>query len=128
MEIDLGDSPPISPKPYTLPLKHAAWVQNVLELLVKAGVIVRSVSPKARPILVVPKITAPGELPKRWLCVNYRAVNSLLPPVKNAYSKAKGILTLVLLPKIDEIYAQLKDPKIYPTFDMRSGYYHMVLF
>ena len=31
------------------------------------------------------------------------------------------------LPKIDEIYAQLKDSKIYSTFDMRSGYYHMVL-
>ena len=31
------------------------------------------------------------------------------------------------LPKIDEIYAQLKGSKIYSTFDMRSGYYHMVL-
>ena len=31
------------------------------------------------------------------------------------------------LPEIDEIYAQLKGSKIYSTFDMRSGYYHMVL-
>ena len=31
------------------------------------------------------------------------------------------------LPKIDEIYVQLKGSKIYSTFDMRSGYYHMVL-
>ena len=31
------------------------------------------------------------------------------------------------LPKIGEIYAQLKGSKIYSTFDMRSGYYHMVL-
>ena len=31
------------------------------------------------------------------------------------------------LPKIDEIYGRLNDSKIYPTFDMRSGYYHMVL-
>ena len=43
------------------------------------------------------------------------------------FSKAKGVLTLVPLPKIDEIYAQLKGSKIYSTFDMRSGYYHMVL-
>ena len=28
MEIDTGDSPPITPKPYTLPLKHATWVQK----------------------------------------------------------------------------------------------------
>ena len=63
----------------------------------------------------------------RRLCVDYREVNSLLPPVKKAFSKAKGILTLVPLPKIYVIYARLKGSKIYSTFDMRSGYYHMVL-
>ena len=47
--------------------------------------------------------------------------------MKKAFSKAKGILTLVPLPKIDEIYARLKGSNIYSTFDMRSGYYHMVL-
>ena len=127
MEIDTGDSPPITQKPYTLPLKHAEWVQKELEILEKAGVIVRSVSPWASPIGVVPKRTAPGEPPKRRLCVDYRAINSLLPPVKKAFSEAKGILTFVPLPKIDEIYACLKDSKIYSTFDMQSGYYHMVL-
>ena len=127
MEINTGDSPPITQKPYTLPLKHAEWVQKELEILEKAGVIVRSVSPWASPIVVVPKRSAPGEPPKRRLCVDYRAINSLLPPVKKAFSKAKGITTLVPLPKIDEIYARLRDSKIYSTFDMRSGYYHMVL-
>ena len=127
MEIDTGDSPPITQKPYTLPLKHAEWVQKELEILEKAGVIVRSVSPWASPIVVVPKRSAPGEPPKRRLCVDYRAINNLLPLVKKAFSKAKGITTLVPLPKIDEIYARLKDSKIYSTFDMRSGYYHMVL-
>ena len=89
--------------------------------------IVKSVSPWASPIVVVPKRSAPGEPPKRRLCVDYRAVNSLLPPVKKAFSKAKGVLTLVPLPKIDEIYARLKGSWIYPTFYMRSGYYHMAL-
>ena len=55
MEIDTGDSPPITPKPYTLPLKHATWIQKDLEILEKARVIVRSVSPWANPIVVVPK-------------------------------------------------------------------------
>ena len=127
VEIDTGDSPPITQKPYTLPLKHTEWVQRELEILEKAGVIVRSVSPWVSPIIVVPKRTAPGEPPKQRLCVDYRALNSLLPPVKKAYSKAKGILTLVPLPKIDEIYARLKDSTIYSTFDMRGGYYHMAL-
>ena len=127
VEIDTGDSLPITQKPYTLPLKHTEWVQRELEILEKAGVIVRSVSPWASPIMVVPKRTALGEPPKWRLCVDYRALNSLLPPVKKAFSKAKGILTLVPLPKIDEIYARLKGSNIYSTFDMRSGYYHMVL-
>ena len=47
--------------------------------------------------------------------------------MKKAFSKAKGVFTLVPLPKMDEIYAQLKGSKMYSTFDMRSGYYHMVL-
>ena len=71
MEIDTGDSPPITHKPYTLPLKHATWVQKELEILEKAGVIVRSVSTWASPIVVVPKRTALGEPPKRRLCVDY---------------------------------------------------------
>ena len=87
----------------------------------------RSVSSWASPIVVVPKRTAPGEPLKRRLCVDYRAIISLLPPVKKAYSKAKGILTLVPPPKIDEIYACLKNSKVYSTLDMQSGYYHMVL-
>ena len=71
MEIDTGDSLPITQKPYTLPLKHATWVQKELEILEKAGVIVRSVPPWASPIVVVPKRTALGEPPKRRLCVDY---------------------------------------------------------
>ena len=117
-----------SPKnPIPFLSKHTASVQRELEILEKAGVIVRSVSPWANPIVVVPKRTAPGEPPKWRLCVDYRALNSLLPPVKKAFSRAKGILTLVPLPKIDEIYARLKGSNIYSTFDMRSGYYHMAL-
>ena len=93
MEIDTGDSLPITQKPYTLPLKHATWVQKEFEILEKAGVIVRSVSPWASPIVIVPKRKAPGEPPKRRLCVDYQAVNSLLPPIKKAFFKAKGVLT-----------------------------------
>ena len=64
VEMDTGDSPLITQKPYTLPLKHTKWLQRELEILEKAGVIVRSVSPWASPIVVVPKRTAPGEPPK----------------------------------------------------------------
>ena len=40
MDIETGDSPPISKKPYNLSLKHTAWVQKELEILEKAGIIV----------------------------------------------------------------------------------------
>ena len=57
MEIDTGDSPPITQRPYTLPLKHATLVQKELEILEKPGIIVRSVSPWASPVVIVPKRT-----------------------------------------------------------------------
>ena len=59
-DTDTGDSLPITQKPYTLPLKHTTWIQRELEILEKAGVIVRSVSPWASPMVVVPKRMAPG--------------------------------------------------------------------
>ena len=45
MDIDTGDSPPVCQKPYSLPLKHVEWVQKELEILERAGVIQRSMSP-----------------------------------------------------------------------------------
>ena len=127
MNIDTGDSPPVCQKPYNLPLKHREWVQKELETFERAGVIVRSISPWASPIVIVPKKTEPGEPPRRRLCVDYRVINSLSPEVQKAHSKAKGVLTLVPLPQIDHIYARLRGSKIFSTFDLRSGYHHMAL-
>ena len=127
MDIPTGDNPPITQRPYTLALKHVQWVQEEIEILEKAGIIAKSVSPMASPIVIVPKKTAPREPPRRRMCVDYRMLNQLLPKVDKAHSKAKGVLTLVPLPKIDEIYAKLEGSTIYSTFDMRSGYYHLEL-
>ena len=55
MEIETGDSPPVCQRPYNLPLKHIDWVQKELNTLEKVGVITRSVSPWASPIVIVPK-------------------------------------------------------------------------
>ena len=77
--------------------------------------------------MVVPKTSQPGEPPSRSLPVDYRALNSLLSPVTKAHSKAKSVLTLVHLPKVDEIYARLNRSCIYSTFVMISGYHHIEL-
>ena len=87
MEIETGDSPPVCQRPYNLPLKYIDWVQKELDTLEKAGVITRSVSLWASPIVIVPKRTALGEPPKKRLCVDYRVINSLLPKVNKAHSK-----------------------------------------
>ena len=39
MDIDMGDSPPGSSRPYTLALKHHRWVQEEIETLERVGVI-----------------------------------------------------------------------------------------
>ena len=125
LDIDTGENPPVCQRPYTLPLKHAEWVKKELNILEAAGIIVRSVSPWASPIVVVPKRSTHGEPPKSCMCVDYRTLNNLLPPVKKVHSNAKGVLSLVPLPKIDEIYACLKGSKVFSTLDMRSGYHHV---
>ena len=61
------------------------------------------------------------------MCVDYCMLNQLLPKVDKVHSKAKGVLTLVPLQKIDKIYAKLEGSMIYSTFDMRSGYYNLEL-
>ena len=98
-----------------------------MDTLEKAGVITRSVSPWASPIVIVPKKTEPGEPPRRRLCVDYRALSNLLPTIHKVGSKAKGVLTLVPLPKINENYAKLRAPFLFSTIDMRSGYHHVAL-
>ena len=126
MEIDMGDSVPVTQNPYTLPLKHHEWVRKEIETLEKAGVIERSLSPWASPVIVVPKKSAPDEPPRRRLCVDYRKVNVLQQEVKRT-DRGTGCLSLYPLPKIDEMFAKLKGARCFSTIDLRSGYYHIGL-
>ena len=126
MDIDTGDSPPIAQRPYCLPLQHAEWVKKEINTLEKADIITKSISPWASPVVIVPKKSAPGEPPQRRMCVDFRKLNMLQPEVTNV-SGGKGCISLVPLPKIDELYAQLKGYKVFSTIDLRSGYYHIGL-
>ena len=127
MDIDTGDSPPSAKKPYMLPLKHYGWVQQEIKSFKRAGVITRSVSLWASPVIMVPKKSAPGEPPRRRMCIDFYTVNALQPKVVKADSKAKGTLTLHPLSNIDQLYAQLRGAKVFTTLDLRSGYYHIKL-
>ena len=121
VDVDTGDSPPVSSRPYTLPLKHYEWVQKEIESLECAGVITKSMSPWASPIVVVPKKSSPREPQKRRLCVNQLQVQVITE------GKSKGQISIHPLPKIDEMYAKLKGAKVFSTIDLRSGYHHIAL-
>ena len=126
MDIETGDSPPIASRPYTLPLKHYDWVRKEITQLECADIITKSISPWASPVVIVPKKTIPGAPPERRMCVDFRRLNGQLPKVQNT-SGGKGCISLVPLPKIDELYAKLKGHKYFSTLDLRSGYYHIGL-
>ena len=126
MDFDMGDSPPISSRPYTLVLKHHRWVQEEIETLERAGIITKSMSPWASPIVILPKKSQPGEPPKKRLCIDFRKINDLQQKVITE-GKSKGCLSLIPLPKIDEMYTKLKGAKFFSTIDLRSGYYHIAL-
>ena len=111
METDTGDSLPVAQSSYTLE---------------KSGVIERSLSRWASPVIVVPTKSAPDEPPQRRLCVNYRKVNALQPEVKWT-DKGTGCLSLYPLSKINEMFSKLAGATIFSTIDLRSGYYHIGL-
>ena len=126
MDTDVGDSPPVSSRPYTLPLKHNEWVQMEIESLEWAGVITKSMSKWASPIVIVPKKSAPRKPLKRRLCIDFRKVNELQQKVLTA-GKTRGQIFIHQLPMIDERYAKLKGAKVFSTIDLGSAYYHIAL-
>ena len=126
MEINTRDSLPVAQSPYTLPLKHYEWVRKEIETLEKAGVIVKSLTPWASPVIVVLKKTAPDEPPRRRLVIDYRKINSLQQQIKRV-DKSTGFLSFYPLPKIDKMFVKLNGSRIFSTIDLRSGYYHIGL-
>jgi hypothetical protein len=87
----------------TLELKK---LQMQLEEILEKVYIHPSVSPWGAPVLFVKK--KDGTL---RLCIDFRKLNKVT--VKNAYP----------LPRIDDLFDQLKDVKIFSKIDLRSGYH-----
>ena len=79
-----------------------------MQELLDKGFICPSISPWGAPVLFVKK--KDGSL---RLCIDYRELNKLI--VKNKYP----------LPRIEDLFDQLKGAKYFSKIDLRSGYYQI---
>jgi hypothetical protein len=94
---------PVSKAPYRMSTPELKELQLQLEELLKKGYIHPSVSPWGAPVLFLKK--KDGTL---RLCIDFRQLNKVT--VKNKYP----------LPRIDDLFDQLKDAKIFSKIDLRS--------
>ncbi|WMV45612.1 hypothetical protein MTR67_038997, partial [Solanum verrucosum] len=83
-------------------------LKSQLQELLEKGFIRPSVSPWGAPVLFVKK--KDGTL---RLCIDYRKLNRIT--IKNKY----------LLPRIDDLFDQLKSAKVFSKIDLRSGYHQL---
>ena len=73
------DLPPVSTKPYTIPLKYKAFVDEEIKLLEDAGCISKSLSDWASLICIVKKPDpSQPDKPQLCMCIDYRKVNQSL--------------------------------------------------
>ena len=78
---------------------------------------------------MVPK-KAPPEAPEneqKQLVIDYQKLNQQLPFAQKADSNAKGVISLIPLPEIDELFGKLKGARIFTTTDLQQGYHHIAL-
>ena len=111
MSIDIGDSDPVSQKPYPIAIKHYQWVKVEIDKLLEAGIIRNSHSSWSAPIIVVPK----GDGRGKRLLIDYRALNKVT---------RKFVWPM---PKVEDIFSQLNGAKYFSTLDLRAGYHHIGL-
>ena len=102
------DSTPPVKQPYRMSDVELQELKKQVEELLEQGYLRPSTSPYASPVLFVKK--KGGEL---RMCVDYRALNEIT--IKNRYP----------LPRIDEIFDQLKTAKYFTKIDLRSGYWQI---
>ncbi|KAL6224601.1 hypothetical protein ACLB2K_003456 [Fragaria x ananassa] len=88
----------------------AEWkeLKTQLQELVDKGFILPSMSPWGAPVLFIKK-----KDDTMRLCIDYRKLNQVT--VKNKYS----------LPRIDDLFDQLRGASVFSKIDLRSGYHHL---
>ena len=99
---------PIANRPYRMAAPEIAELKKQLEELQQSSFIRPSSSPWGAPVLFVKKKDGSVRM-----CVDYRALNEVT--IKNKYP----------LPRIDDLFDQLKRAKYFSKIDLRSGYHQI---
>ncbi|CAA0806336.1 Unknown protein, partial [Striga hermonthica] len=99
---------PVSKAPYRMAPKELEELKAQIQELLRLGFIRPSVSPWGAPILFVKK--KDGSM---RMCIDYRDLNRLT--IKNKYP----------LPRIDDLFDQLRGACVFSKIDLRSGYHQL---
>nr|AAQ56531.1 putative polyprotein [Oryza sativa Japonica Group] len=99
---------PIHKRPYRMAANELAEVKRQVDDLLQKGYIRPSSSPWGAPVIFVEKKDH-----TQRMCVDYRALNDVT--IKNKYP----------LPRIDDLFDQLKGATIFSKIDLRSGYHQL---
>ena len=99
---------PMSRAPYRMAPTELKELKSQLQELLDKGFIRPSMSPWGAPVLFVKK--KDGTL---RMCIDYRQINKVT--VKNKYP----------LPRIEDLFYQLKGAGVFSKIDLRSGYYQL---
>jgi hypothetical protein len=107
IELLLG-MPPISKRPYRMPVNELVELKKQIAELQSKGFIHPSSSPWGAPVLFVEKKNG-----TQRMYVDYRSLNEVT--IKNKY----------LLPRIEDLFDQMKGASICSKIDLRSGYHQL---
>jgi hypothetical protein len=101
----LPGTAPIAKRSYRMSVGELEELKKQLKELLDKGYIHPSSSPWGAPVIFVEKKDG-----TQRMCVDYRALNEVT--IKNKY----------LLPRIEDLFDQLKGAKVFFKIDLRSGY------
>jgi hypothetical protein len=104
----LPGTAPISKRPYQMSVEELQELKKQKTELQEAGYIRPSSSPWGAPVLFVQK-----KYGSQRMCVDYRSLNDVT--IKNKY----------LLPRIDDLFDQMRGARVFSKIDLRSGYHQM---
>ena len=136
------EGPPCISAPYTIPLKFRPWADNTINKLLEAGMIQRTMSTWASPVIIVPKkgLEVPKDpgtpLPvtaKLRMACDYRKLNKKLPADFWSYDKDgqridnHRINAPYPLPRIDEMLASIRGHKFLTMLDCTGAFHGLRL-